>query len=347
MGQQRALVQMSSDATREVLSIHTAAIVDVVSRYQPLLAACHQMLRQTLTGEPEGEMLLPLLEHGKLIRPLLLFLAADVAGGDLQAVVPGAAALELCHAASLIHDDIIDAATVRRGLPAVHVTVGEGPAIVLGDYLIFKALSLLSTLSHQASSSRASAALDVLLRQGVSCCRGQYQELVRTNPYGSDEEVIAIMRGKTSSLFVAALEIGAVFGDADDQLLELMRIVGDAMGLAFQVQDDILDITGETAELGKPARNSLDMKRPMLPVAFLNMGRIGAECAAASDEAIASYAGPIGALNNTEWADALRKTKVFQAQQVDRATRALHALVPSAARDGLLCVLSYCVTRTV
>ncbi len=142
---------MSAQATLpqagSMLSIHQA-----IDRYAPYLAACRNSLTRDLARAPAAKYLASYFERGKMIRPMLVFLSAAAVGGEAIDALPAAEAMEMLHVAALLHDDIIDGAEERRGLPALHQCIGEAATIGVGDYLILKAFDVLARAAENAPS---------------------------------------------------------------------------------------------------------------------------------------------------------------------------------------------------
>lgn len=188
---------------------------------------------------------------GKRVRPALCLLACEAVGGPLEAALPGAVALEYVHTYSLIHDDLpaMDDDDLRRGRPTNHKVYGEGPAILAGDGLLTEAFAVLAT------TGRADA---VALLAEVAGWRGmvggQALDLEGEHhlDYGLDH-LQTIHRLKTGALLRGAVELGGLLGGASPAQRGALRTYGEALGLAFQIQDDILDATSDAATLGKRA----------------------------------------------------------------------------------------------
>jgi len=241
---------------------------DVLSRYAPYLAGCRTAIIQDLVNAPLGPILSEYFERGKMLRPLLLFVSTSAVGGDPAEVVAAAESLELLHAASLIHDDIIDRAQERRGRPSVHLRIGVGPAVVLGDYLIVRAYSVFGKMK----SGRMPEALGVLSQCAEECCRGQVEELT-SEMEDSEECYFSIVRGKTASQFVAAATVGGILGNGLPHQIEALRAFALNLGISFQIRDDELDVTDEEARTvkrtGKGKGNLASNSRPTLPMIYL------------------------------------------------------------------------------
>ena len=230
----------------------SAQVKGDLDRLIPLLEA--ELMTPLQGGEAArlGEAMRYSLEAGgKRVRPVLCLLACEAVGGNLEAALPGAVALEYVHTYSLIHDDLpaMDDDDLRRGRPTNHKVYGEGPAILAGDGLLTEAFAVL------AGTGRAEA---VALLAEVAGWRGmvggQALDLEGEHhlDYGLDH-LQTIHRLKTGALLRGAVELGGLLGGASPVQREALRTYGEALGLAFQIQDDILDATSDAATLGKRA----------------------------------------------------------------------------------------------
>lgn len=238
------------------------AMRDVLSRYAPYLAECRTAISQDLANAPLGPILSEYFERGKMLRPLLLFVSTAAVGGRPGDVIAAAQSLELLHAASLIHDDIIDQALERRGRESLHLRIGIGPAVVLGDYLILRSY----TVFGKMTSGRVLEALGVLSECAEECCRGQIGEL--TSATGDGEETyFSIVRGKTASQFIAAATVGGILGNGVPHQIEALRTFALNTGISFQIRDDELDVAGEERMCHLPEDSW--PRRPTLPLIYL------------------------------------------------------------------------------
>jgi geranylgeranyl pyrophosphate synthase len=289
-------------------------------------------------------MLAELFGRGKMLRPLLALAAGAVVGGEAAAVLPGAEAVELLHGASLVHDDIIDEAGERRGLPALHRRVGVGAALVLGDYLLMRSFAVLGTAQAGFEPARLLEALNTLSHHAQECCRGQVQELLPSDRLDPEEAYRAIVRGKTASLFAAAATVGAILGGGSRAEVDVLRQYGLNVGMAFQIQDDVLDLAGEAQSLGKPVGQSLVQGRPMLPLVYLH--KYGS-AAAAAELSRMEQAG----LDRLQLVALLQRENIFsrvratQERYLTTAGRSLEGLRPSAEVEVLRGLALYAVTR--
>jgi len=207
---------------------------------------------------------------GKRIRPLLCVLACEAAGKEWQAALPMAAAIELLHNFSLLHDDIQDNSPLRRGRPTVWKLWGAAQAINAGDALF--------TLAHLAphrlgergvSAANVLAALAEFDRTCLHLTQGQYLDMnFETRAQVTVDEYLTMIGGKTAALIAACTELGAVIANAPSAQVGRLREFGRNLGLAFQVQDDWLGIWGDPAVTGKSAASDLEKRKKSLPVVF-------------------------------------------------------------------------------
>ena len=198
---------------------------------------------------------------GKRIRPVLVLLASELGTTHNQDVIDAAVVVELTHLATLYHDDVMDEAPTRRGVPTAHNIWGNSVAILTGDLLFARASQVVSRLGERALTLQA----DTFER----LCLGQLHETVGPQP-GQDAvaHYIGVLADKTGSLIAASAELGAMFSDAPKEYLEPLRKYGEKIGVAFQLIDDVIDIA-EAGESGKTPGTDLRAGVPTLPVLLL------------------------------------------------------------------------------
>lgn len=185
---------------------------------------------------------------GKRIRPLLTLLGASLFGAEPQKAVPAAMAIEIFHNFTLLHDDVMDNASLRRGKPTVHVKWDDNTAILSGDQMLIEAYKQLACLPDAVLP----CVLRVFNRMGTEICEGQQLDVdFQSREDVSEEEYIRMIRLKTSVLLGTALQIGAIIAGADVQSQQSLYEYGINLGLAFQIQDDLLDVYGDPATFGK------------------------------------------------------------------------------------------------
>jgi octaprenyl-diphosphate synthase len=194
--------------------------------------------------------------RGKMLRPALLLFSAEAAGGIRPAHHTLAAVVEMVHMATLVHDDVLDGAEERRRRPTVCVTEGNIAAVLLGDYLISHAFHLCSGLRDQHASRRIGATTNIV-------CEGELLQNALTGDVSvSETQYFEIIRRKTGALTACCAELGAHYAGADAAVTERFYSFGMAVGTAFQIIDDVLDVVGDQAEVGKTL--SLDLARGKL-----------------------------------------------------------------------------------
>lgn len=302
---------------------------NVLSRYGPHLEECRTVITQDLADAPLGPILSEYFERGKMLRPLLLFVSTSAVGGDPSDLIPAAESLELLHAASLIHDDIIDEAQERRGRTSLHLRIGIGPAVVLGDYLILRSY----TVFGKMKSGRVLEALRVLSECAEECCRGQIKELSSEVDY-SEENYFSIVRGKTASQFVAAATVGGILGNGAPQQIEALRTFALNTGVAFQIRDDELDVAGE----------AVWPRRPALPVIYLQ--KYGSESAFQKFREMqrdGNTSSELLALLQDE--GVLDRLKTVKDQHLQLAVKALDCFENSAEANAMIAIAHQVISR--
>ena len=199
---------------------------------------------------------------GKRLRPAILFFSASFHKYDLDRLVPMAAAIELLHTASLVHDDTIDNSLVRRGLPTLNSIMDEGTTVLVGDFL-FARSAVLSTMGGVLRATR------IFAESLVTISEGEIEQKFSTHHMtASVEQYYKRIYSKTAVLFAAAGEIGAVLSEAPEDEVQRLRHYARQLGMAFQIVDDILDIHSTTEQLGKPIGGDLRQGTITLPTMF-------------------------------------------------------------------------------
>nr|WP_302577799.1 short chain isoprenyl diphosphate synthase IdsA [Methanobrevibacter arboriphilus] len=216
---------------------------------------------------------------GKMLRPALTVLVCEAVGGTFSSCIKAAAAIELIHTFSLIHDDIMDKDDMRRGKPSVHKVWGEPVAILAGDTLFSKAYELVINSKNEIDSSnpeeclnRVNRTLSTVADACVKICEGQAQDMGFEGNFDvSEEEYMEMIFKKTAALIAAATESGAIMGGANEKIVSNMYDYGKLIGLAFQIQDDYLDLVSDEGSLGKPVGSDIaEGKMTIIVVNALN-----------------------------------------------------------------------------
>ena len=203
---------------------------------------------------------------GKRLRPALVLLSSRLFGPQPDSALSIAAAVEMVHGASLIHDDVIDTTDTRRGSPTLNSLTGNRIAVLLGDFLLCQALLAVAELDQVVL-------LQVVSQAVADMTAGQIQELRQQgNIATTAEEYLSIIQGKTAALMEAGCRLGALLNQADAAQLDAVGQFGRFLGMAFQITDDILDFWGDPEVLGKPTGSDLRERKFTLPflIAFQN-----------------------------------------------------------------------------
>jgi geranylgeranyl diphosphate synthase type II len=205
-----------------------------------------------------------LLGPAKRLRPLLTLATAESFGADVKMALHPACALELIHTYSLIHDDLpcMDDDDLRRGKPSLHKVVGEGQAVLTGDYLLTYAFEVLAK-SPLLTAEQKIELITILSERagGDGMVGGQVLDLLSEGQSPDWHTIEFIHHHKTAALISASIEFGAVIAQVSDEDKKHLQSIGYKAGLAFQIVDDILDVTANELELGKPIGSDLDLNK--------------------------------------------------------------------------------------
>ena len=264
----------------------TAAISDYVEARRGEVEAALATILPSPPGCPSpvaGAMQYSLTAGGKRLRPVLCLASADAVGGDRAMALPAACAIELIHTYSLIHDDLpaMDNDTMRRGQPTLHVVAGEGMAILAGDGLLTEAFLVLAREPRTGDAvviARKLRTIAVVAQAAGPCgmVGGQAIDLASVaGPPGSDPPApldadgLRTMHGKkTGALIRGAAVDGAIMGGGSDAEIAAIDMAASEFGLAFQIVDDILDVEGDSADLGKTAGKDAAAGKPTYPAIY-------------------------------------------------------------------------------
>jgi geranylgeranyl diphosphate synthase type I len=221
-------------------------------------------------GWVDAEFKPSLSDSGKRLRPVLTLLTCEAAGGDWESALPAAASIELLHNFSLIHDDIEDGDTTRRGRATLWTIWGKPQAINAGDALFtfaHIALSALCVVSRNVPPARRLSVRERFDRACLALTQGQYLDIsFESRPNISETEYLRMIGGKTAALIAGACAIGAIVAGSD--VAAYYERFGHEMGFAFQIQDDLLGIWGDPEVTGKPAGNDIRHRKKSLPIAY-------------------------------------------------------------------------------
>jgi octaprenyl-diphosphate synthase len=278
--------------------------------------------------------------QGKMFRPTLLLLAEEATGGRAQRSTVLGAVVELIHLATLVHDDSVDHSVLRRGMPTINSLFSHQVSVIMGDYLYSRAVIELVRLSDLEP-------LRVLSRVTNEMTVGEMRQLLAHDPLEfSEEQYDLLIRAKTASLVSGACEIGALEAALEER--EALRRFGEALGMAFQIVDDLLDYSEDASVTGKPSGSDLREHKVTLPLiaALPRMGEPDQRAVSRllhtpepSDAQIAEIIAAVTAAGGMDYA---RERALRLAQQADSE---LDVLSPSAARDALRASITYVIDR--
>lgn len=277
---------------------------------------------------------------GKRFRPLMVLLAAQLGDRDAPGVIPSALVVELTHLATLYHDDVMDEAAVRRGVTSANAEWGNTVAILTGDYLFARASELVADLGPEAVRLQSSTFARLV--------RGQIRETVGPGPDDDPvEHYLDVLADKTGSLIATSARFGAWLSGAPSEQVEIVTRFGEAIGIAFQLADDVIDIASDGAQSGKTPGTDLREGVPTLPSLYARRS-----VAAADQRLVTLLADKVVEADVPETLRLLRAHPALEESRrevrrwSDRAREELLGLPDTPARDALLQICDSVVTRT-
>jgi octaprenyl-diphosphate synthase len=240
-------------------------IQDVFSAYKDGLQQVEKYINEYVTSEIK---LIPEVAHhlidsgGKRFRPLLLLISSGICGYRGDQRFPMAAAMEFIHTATLLHDDVIDQAIIRRGKTSANNVFGNAVSVLVGDFLCFKSFRLLTEAGNLDI-------LQLISRIAYIMSEGEVFQLIKRGDINlTEEEYLTIIEKKTAVLISAACATGAILGSASPEKIDALSQFGKNIGMAFQITDDTLDYTGKEQEFGKSIGKDLEEGKITLPLIF-------------------------------------------------------------------------------
>ena len=279
---------------------------------------------------------------GKRLRPALLLLVAQALGyrGSQQHLM--AAVVELIHTATLLHDDVVDESSMRRGRETSNALFGNSASVLVGDFLYSRAFQMMVSVGNMRI-------LDILADATNVIAEGEVLQLLNMHdPEVDEQRYLQVIRFKTAKLFEAAARIGAVLAGADAQRQEDMASVGRSFGTAFQLIDDLLDYSGNSADLGKNIGDDLREGKPTLPLIIAMREGTSAQRVLLEN---AIRQGDTTALNDVmeivHGCGAMQAVRHAAQEEIRLAERSLQPLAASPARQALLDLCAYSLERTV
>ncbi len=279
---------------------------------------------------------------GKRLRPMLTLSAAQMCGYQGDGHVTLAASVEFMHAATLLHDDVVDESDMRRGKLAARMLWGNEASVLVGDFLLGQAFRMMVEVGSLP-------ALDVLSTAATVIAEGEVLQLATAkNLETTEDEYLVVIRSKTAALFAAACEVGPILADSEPSAISAFRSYGNNLGLAFQLIDDALDYGGDANDLGKNTGDDFREGKVTLPVLLayrrgnddersfwkkcITEGNVQNGDLEKAGELLAKY-------------EALDDTVARARHYAEMAKDALGPMGPSVHRDALIEVLEFCVSR--
>ncbi len=320
------------------------SISEIFSRYRDDLSEVEDKLRYIFSSDSAAIKLIGghiVSSGGKRLRPLFLLLSSELAGYSGKDRIILASIIEAIHTASLLHDDVVDGAEMRRGKPASHRIWGNQIAILVGDFLYANALRIAVLQKNQKI-------MEALSEATTKMTEGEVLQLQRiADPDITEDEYLRIISAKTGALISAACRIGAILGKLSDEAETAMASFGMKTGMVFQMVDDILDYAADKNELGKNLGKDLDEGKITLPLIYLLKKAsqnektevrniIKDNHSSAKLERILGLFEQYGIIE-----ESLRTAQMF----IVEAKRELSAFPPSKEKDALLSLADYAIAR--
>jgi octaprenyl-diphosphate synthase len=297
-----------------------------------LLPALEQLLARAAARGPtplDGAAEQLVLAGGKRVRPLATLLVTRACGGDASRAIPLAAAVELIHSATLLHDDVIDEGEERRGRPASRVLWGNLVSVLSGDLLLTSALELVHEAGVPGAMADTLATMQRLIAGEVAQLKARGRLDLGIEGY------LEIVRGKTASLFANACRAGARTAGAPDAVIETLGRFGERVGIAFQIVDDVLDLEGIPHEVGKRLGHDLAEGKTTLPLALA----LAHDSATLRPLLITARAGDTLAAARVSQAPSVRRAcgeaREFALRETELGLAELGVLPPSVERELL------------
>jgi octaprenyl-diphosphate synthase len=277
---------------------------------------------------------------GKRIRPVLVLLLANAYGYKGTGHHELAAVVEFIHTATLLHDDVVDESSMRRGRQTANAMFGNAASVLVGDYLYSRAFEMMTSLDLMR-------VMQILSRATTVIAEGEVLQLLNMHdPDVTQESYLRVIRSKTAKLFEAAAQLGALVAGANDEQIEAAGEYGRSLGTAFQLIDDVLDYAGDAAEIGKNVGDDLREGKPTLPLIYVmengtpEQRELIRTCIEQGDET--HFDAVLAAVTSSGALDFTRREAETAAR---RAAAVIADLPPSEYKDSLLQLCTFAVDR--
>jgi octaprenyl-diphosphate synthase len=324
-------------------AIHTAPQNNIAHTIAADMDAVNVVIRQRLHSEVS--LVNQIAEYiisagGKRIRPVLVLLVANAYSYRGTAHHELAAVVEFIHTATLLHDDVVDESSMRRGRQTANALFGNAASVLVGDFLYSRAFQMMVGLDNMRVMQILSDATNVIAEGEV------LQLLNMHDPDVSEDSYLLVIRSKTAKLFEAAAQLGALISGASDADIDAAGEYGRSLGTAFQLIDDVLDYAGDAAEIGKNVGDDLREGKPTLPLIYLmengteEQRELVRNCIEQGDEQ--HFDAILAAITSSGALDYTRRAAETAAQ---RAADAIAGLPGSQYKDSLLQLCSFAVDR--
>lgn len=332
---------MQAPETKSPLPVPTLSLENIFTEIQDDLDAVEKIIRekvQSKLGLVDSSSRYIYKSGGKRVRPALLLLSAKACGYRGDKAASYAAVTEFIHTATLVHDDIVDGATTRRGQQSVNALLGNDFTVLLGDFLYIRSIAL-------AIEAGSLSMLEVICEITLRMIEGMILELTRGGAVDlTEEEHLDILRRKTAYLFFGCAQMGALLGEAPPERVQALGDYGMNLGMAFQVADDLLDFTADEKVLGKPVLSDLKEGHVTLPIIYA----LKAEPRALPTVQAVLERGAIDDVSRKEILDLVRRTRALErarsvAEEYAQAAQASLEVLPESSHKETLSALAYYV----
>ncbi len=318
---------------------------EILAMVEDDLAAIEEALEKNLN--PYLDLVSEVARHilfsgGKRIRPLLMVLSARLCGYEGDYDKTFSIIFEYLHTATLLHDDLVDGASVRRGKPVAHSIWGNSVSILVGDFLVARSLSI-------CAKTERMKIVEVIAEATEKMCQGEIRQLMHKGSLNlSEEEYMEVIRHKTAILFQGACRVSAIIADASKEKEKAVSGYGYNLGLAFQMVDDLLDYTSETTVLGKEIGADLKEGKLTLPVIY-SLKAAGLKDRDLMEKIIKNRNFSVNDFETLiellEKYGGISYTQQLAAQHIEKAKKALSIFRPSETKEILLKVADYVLNR--
>ncbi len=308
------------------------------------LSAMNAVIRERLYSDVA--LIQQVSEHiiesgGKRLRPLLVILAARACGYRGSAHHTLAAVVEFIHTATLLHDDVVDESSLRRGRPTANSLFGNAASVLVGDFLYSRAFQMMVEVQNMR-------VMEVLADTTNTIAEGEVLQLLNChNPDTTEEDYLRVIRYKTAKLFEASGRLGGIVGGISVSQQEALARYGTQLGTAFQLIDDLLDYSGDLAQTGKNLGDDLTEGKPTLPLIYAMRNGTPQEAkvirTAIEQGGLDEFEPVMAAIRHTGALEYTRKQAVMEAE---KAKASLSGLSGSVYKDGLLQLPSFAVSRS-